>query len=129
VGDRVRVTLPPLPTRTRPRLFTGSLVELREQVISMGRRRDTLTFALDSVLILEVSRGRETRERTGALVGAGLGLIAGFAIGHLRHPAADDPTTGQILTITVIGGFVGTGLGVVVGRHLETDRWERVPLP
>jgi hypothetical protein len=122
----MRVTLPPLPTRTRPRLVTGSLVELREQTVSLRRRRDTVIVALDSVLALEVSRGRETRERTGALVGGALGLIAGFGVGHLRHPAQEDPTTGQILAITVIGGFVGTGLGVVVGRQIETDRWVTV---
>jgi hypothetical protein len=125
-GDRVRITLPRLPARTQPRVYTGTLVALRGQAISVGIRRDTTTFALDSVLALEVSRGRVTRERTTAAVGAALGLVVGFAIGHLRHPAAEDPDAGQIATVTVIGGFLGTAAGVAVGLQMKTDRWEAV---
>jgi hypothetical protein len=92
----VRLTLPRLPARTAPRRVTGSLVALREQAVSIRHRADTLMFALDSVIALEVSRGRESRERTTALVGAALGLIAGLAVSQIPHPAAEDPTTGEV---------------------------------
>lgn len=127
-GDRVRLTLPRLPARTAPRHVTGSLVALREQAVSIRDGGDTLTFALDSVIALEVSRGRESRERTTALVGAALGLIAGLAISQIPHPAAEDPTTGEVVAVTIVGGFIGTAAGVLIGLQLKTDRWALVPL-
>jgi hypothetical protein len=120
------VTLPRLPARTQPRRITGTLVALEPVVLSVAHRGDTISLGLDSVLVLEVSRGRVSRERTTALAGAGLGLIAGFAIGQIAHPAAEDPGPREIIAITLIGGFVGTGLGVVVGREMRADRWERI---
>jgi hypothetical protein len=103
-------------------------VALREQAVSIRDRGDTLTFALDSVIALEVSRGRESRERTTALVGAALGLIAGLAISQIPHPAAEDPTTGEVVAVTIVGGFIGTAAGVLIGLQLKTDRWALVPL-
>jgi hypothetical protein len=128
-GDRVRITLPRPPARTQPRRVTGTLLALRPPAIAIADRGDTLSFALDSVLALEVSRGRVSHESRAALVGAALGLVAGIAVGQISHPAADQPTAREIITVSLVGGFVGTGLGVVLGRQFKTDHWAPVPAP
>jgi hypothetical protein len=128
-GSRVRITLPRPPARTQPRQVAGTLVALRPPVIAIANRGDTLSFALDSVLALAVSRGRGSHESRAALVGAALGLVAGVAISQLTHPAADRATPREVVTIALVGGFVGTGLGVVVGQQVKSDRWEPVRVP
>jgi len=128
-GDRVRITLPQPPARAQPRWVAGTLVALRPPVIAIAYRGDTLSFGLDSVLALEVSQGRVSGESRAALVGAALGLVAGLAISQLSHPAADQATAREVIIVTLVGGFVGTGLGVVVGQQLKTDRWKPVAVP
>jgi hypothetical protein len=103
-------------------------VALQPPIATVAVRRDSVTLSLDSVVTFEVSRGRESREATGAIVGAAAGLALGFVAGQIRHPT-HDPTTREIVGVTLLGGFVGTGLGVAIGMQIRSDRWEVVPVP
>ncbi|MDH3496862.1 MAG: hypothetical protein OER21_08875 [Gemmatimonadota bacterium] len=127
-GDRVRVTLPRLPARTQPRLWTGVLLAFDTAVIRLERRVDTVRIPLDSILQLERSLGRGPDHRLPPAGGA-LGLILGFVVGQAKNPFRPDPEPLEIGAVTVIGGLVGVAIGAVIGTQVRRDHWEVVPLP
>ena len=53
--------------------------------------------------------GCETQARTGALIGTGVGALAGQAIGGNTRS-------------TVIGGAIGAGAGYIIGNETDKDK-------
>ncbi len=120
-GSRVRVTAPGCGLReqvTRYRaLRAGTLV------------LDTTECPLASVTRLDVSRGRTSH----TALGAGIGLAAG-GVGTIIYCKAVDEYGCQLFDddltpiMALIFGAGGALVGGIAGHHMETDRWEEVPL-
>ncbi len=125
-GARVRVTAPELRAA-------------KQVAILEAWRGDTLVLVADSTFFypvgsitrLEVS----WRKRSHTSLGAGLGLIAGIAIGvgASAHFASECRKSGQgwcdtAYVLTPLGALVGTLAGAFIGGRVKTDRWVEVPL-
>ena len=115
LGPDTLVVKPPRPWGTTP--GTTRWVNLGSSVMP-------LVVPLDSVLKLEVLL-REAKRMT--LRDAGLGLIAGAAIGFATPPPEDDfyVLSRRFQAITL--GIVGLVIGAVMARTVPTI-WEPVPL-
>lgn len=126
---------PPLEPNTRVRI-TARWLQWHQQVATFhGLRGDTLVLATDSTVLcpltaverLEVSAGRKSH----LWVGAGIGLLAGAALGAITWPSAgcDWVSEGQCRLYGALGlGAVGAVAGGVTGLLIKSDRWEEVPL-
>jgi hypothetical protein len=128
-GDRIRVTLPPAPGRSTLRRRTGTLILLAPSELRLQVRSDTVRWPLDSLVALEVSRGRAYGSATAPLVGGAIGLLAGFLIGHHGHPLRPESTSGEVVATTMAGGLLGVAAGAVIGSQIVGDRWVEIPLP
>ena len=67
VGDRVRVTAPDIDLNR----YDGTIRVIGRNALTV----DTLPIALESVTRLDIHRGRKSKSGTGALIGAGIGLV------------------------------------------------------
>ncbi|HEX6050522.1 MAG TPA: hypothetical protein VFZ21_14680 [Gemmatimonadaceae bacterium] len=127
---------------TRVRVKSTSLVA---PIIGafQGMRRDTLvimeegmsaqqwTFASASVDRLEVSTGVKRGNRgpitRWALIGAGVGAVAGVLAAYALEGSGDSEYN-NILS-GAVGAGVGAGLGAAWGWRVEQEQWRSVPLP
>lgn len=129
-GERVRVRrLTPCCTIT----LTGTLIAATPASLSF--RADSglgvVLLPRDSVASLEVGTvvGYQT------LVGAGIGLLTGAAVGVFFGGFDSCPATGECMRGlgmalgAVGGGLLGLATGAIIGRHVDNVVWERVELP
>ena len=119
VGDRVRVTAPDIDLNR----YDGTIRVIGRNALTV----DTLPIALESVTRLDIHRGRKSKSGTGALIGAGIGLVYFAYIASVCSRGF--VCTGDVLVAAftiVVGG--GAGIGALVGWLIKTDRWEEVPL-
>ncbi len=126
-GQRVRVTVPDLGITKQAATFdaleSGTLVVTADT---------TMRYPLASVTRLETYAGRHSHPWRGA----GIGSLAGWAIGFGLWHAADVGCyegVSQSACAAVLGGGVGAAsgalLGALVGGFLwKTDKWEEVQL-
>jgi hypothetical protein len=138
-GARVRVTVgAPVAERhlgafsqgARRRLV-GTLEAVRADTLVL-RGKTVQLVPVDSVRLLEVSRGRHRQTWSGAGVGFAFGAGAGGLLGALASSSCEssecvDPgefIAGSVVALGVAGGLIGA----VVGAATETDTWEEVPL-
>ena len=90
---------------------------------------ETLAVAGADLSRLEISRGRKSHARTGALIGGAISvtLISLFVI-----QASLDEGMGvggnEVWSVAAVG-LLGAGAGYAVGGLIRTERWERVPEP
>jgi hypothetical protein len=144
-GDRVRVsechirTLRSGTLRNECERHVGTLSVLTAQVVTLRMEGTATEFAvpLDSVIKLEVHRGRRARTGRGALIGSIVGVASGAIVGVA---VAKGPSTcedlgwpepcGARLALTggLLFGASGALVGTVIGALIKTDRWEEVPL-
>ena len=105
--------------------------------------RDTLALSLDELDRLEVSRKSGRRTGRGALIGVGVGSVAGLALGLATwkecHPEPNGFFTGldcmyhpgsaieQGFMGAAVLGIVGAGIGAIAGSMTHGDKWEEVP--
>lgn len=131
VGSRVRVTAPDVADKP----ITGTLSSLDAASITLAvpgvAAGSEQTIQLTSVDRLEIYRGRSHSPlkgmRTGALVGAGLGLAIG--IGAATEDGSFVCEGAGCIGIGVLGGaFWGTAIGAVIGAISGQDRWDEVML-
>jgi hypothetical protein len=125
-GDRVRVTV-----GTPPKLHAGTLEAVRGDTLVL-RGKTVQLVPVDSVRLLEVSRGRHRRTWSGAWVGALAGAGAGVLFGALASSCEGDDcagSTGEWIAASALGlGVVGGLVGALAGALTETDTWEEVPV-
>ena len=125
-GDRVRVTAP-----NERVVGTFAVLKPDTLVVNVESRRLAIPFA--SVTSLEVSRGQKSRTGRGALIGLGVGVVAGvgtaLALCAEGDCNIDGDITGAVALVLGAGGaLVGAGIGALIGSQTKTDRWETVPL-
>lgn len=134
-GDRVRVWAPSVGVEG----WVGTLLALRPDTIVVGNSK-TLELAISSLTKLEVSRGKESKARTGGMIGFVGGAVAGaviciasecsFTVGSGdggSDPLYDNPLVSTGLA-AILGGAVGYGVGVLIGSTIKVERWEEIPL-
>jgi hypothetical protein len=133
-------TLPP-GTRIRVRLNASPTKELVGTVIIW--RNDSLAWLpqgasgvpLSAISTLEVSQGRHSHARTGALTGGAIVGFLSFVAGASNTGGTNrlDDLTGkltgaQVVWLTAGGTAVGAGIGALIGSMSHSENWVGVPL-
>ena len=135
-----------LPSGTRIRVELRDGAKHEGQVVAL--RRDTLhaiwpgsvesAIQVSDIRKLEASSGRHRSVRRSLLIGTGVGVVLGTAIGALTHEPCEPETEfgcflapetrGQSAALGALGGGVaGFVVGGVFGL-IPRERWERVRL-
>jgi len=88
-----------------------------------------VTIPLDRVRQLEISVGHRSNAGRGALIGLGAGAATGLAlgIGCASSDSFFQCSGSQVVESTVVLGFIGAGVGGLVGLASSSERWEKVP--
>jgi len=134
---RVRFTAPTVVSARQA--ITGSVVAVNDTALVVRWDRapqdEPLVVPFRALTSLDVSEGqvagsegRGRGARTGALAGAGLGLLAGIATSLHLSPLRAEGTGTRAAGGLAIGGVLGTGIGALLGGH-GYERWKRVTIP
>lgn len=127
-GTRVRVT-PSTPSS----VVVGDLIAVSDSALvirTQGYRGD-VTISRSAVMRLEVSRGtrRGTSAGWGALIGMGIGGLAGFAAGEDRC-GGDAWFCIKRPLGAVLGGVTGVATGSLIGLLVgSVERWRDSAVP
>lgn len=126
LGQRVRVT-------TDSGAWVGTLVQHDATSITLHgpglSDSSAVTLPLDRVRQLEISVGRQSNAGKGALIGFGVGAATGLAlgIGCASSDSFFQCSGSQVVESTVVFGFIGAGVGGLVGLASSSEHWEKVP--
>lgn len=142
-GSRLRLTTAPAPATANDTtvrvpeeggILVGTLV---------GADDDTLTLRLDptgrslqvprlSIRTVEVSTGKRSRRRTGAIVGAAAGAFLMYATDdpcpESETDCSLDSHVGERLGAAALGALVYGFVGWGIGSLFKTDRWSPAAL-
>ncbi len=117
-GARIRVTAPSVFSDR----IVGTVVSWESEQLVLDTLRGTLTFPIDSIVKLEISRGK----RSYVAEGAGIGLVVGGISGYLAcGPAFTCDKRALAAAIFAVPGVV---LGAIVGAGVSPTIWEEVPV-
>jgi hypothetical protein len=125
IGQRVRVT-------TDSGAWVGTLVQHDSTSITLHgpglSDSAAVTLPLDRVRQLEISVGRQSNAGKGALIGFGVGAATGLAlgIGCASSDSFFQCNGSQVVESTVVFGFIGAGVGGLVGLASSSERWVKV---
>ncbi len=122
-GARIRVTAPSVFSDR----IVGTVVSWEsEQLVldtdSPSRLRGTLTLAIDSIIKLEISRGKKSK----VAVGAGIGLLFGGISGYLA--CGPVVTCDKRVLLAAVFAVPGAALGAIVGAAVSPTIWEEIPV-
>lgn len=137
IDSRIRVTTHSAPGLESVGTFDswdGSSLELS------GANLAPQTIPLSDLAKLEISRGKKGHWGKGALIGTGLGLVAGIIAARIDQVEIDDSnwlfagSEEQLepisdAAIVFVSTVTGAALGGIIGALIKTERWEEVPLP
>jgi len=133
VGDRIRVT----SSEGAP--LKGAFQQMGPQGLTLLRSKDTpFTIPVQSIQALEVAAGRKRGKA--ALIGGGIGLVAGVILGGLTSGDCvgdcDDPynvgggglaEANATAEGAMLGGLALGGIGAAVGAlFFAPERWVKV---
>ncbi|MEJ2547740.1 MAG: hypothetical protein P8125_07955 [Gemmatimonadota bacterium] len=82
---------------------------------------------LSEMAKLEVSRGMKGNAGTGALIGAGVGLLGSIVAGVLID--FEDDTYGVARLSLMVVPLGGMALGAITGALIRTEKWQELPIP
>ena len=119
-GARVRLAL-----RDRPdRWLIGTVVGQSGDSLRLDERDSHAMLAVptESLVALQVSRGRHSHAGLGALIGLAAGAAFGI-IATAADPAIDTDARGYALVAGIFGGM-GAGAGALVGWAIQSETWE-----
>ena len=117
-GARIRVTAPSVFSDR----IVGTVVSWESEQLVLDALRGTLTFPIDSIIRLEISRGKKSYVEEGA----GIGLLVGGISGYLACGPAF--TCDKRALAAAIFAVPGALLGAIVGAAASPTIWEEVPL-
>jgi hypothetical protein len=136
-GSRVRILSPVLGSERR----TGSVIAATSDTLVFRPPNASTSTAIGTpnIVKLEVAQGKHANKRKGALIGLGVGAIAGAIIGYTAYSRSrcDDPEFcfavdfgrgGDTAFGAGLFGIVGLLVGTIAGTH-QTDNWVPVPIP
>ena len=144
-GDRIRIAYAPLNAANEsvPPPVVGVFARLHgDSVYAVTpSTTDTVVFAVRNVSHVDISTARYRPVARSTVLGALLGGGAGAIYGYFRAGAPEAlcvefacPTVNRVSRwqnagrTAMIGGGAGLVLGLIVGRSITIDRWERVNL-
>ena len=117
-GARIRVTAPSVFSDR----IVGTVVSWESGQLVLDALRGTLTFPIDSIIKLEISRGKKSYVEEGALIGLLVGGISGYlGCGRVIKPCDKRALAAAILAVP------GVVLGAIVGAAASPTIWEEVP--
>ena len=135
----------PIAVGSRIRLEAPGAVEGRVsgRVVEMDERRLVLSiddrFRLDvpreAITKAEVFVGRRSSARRGALIGAGLGLLAAAAVANagcevgFAGSSSSGGSTGDCLGLGALYVAMYAGVGALLGHAIKRDDWKPVSPP
>jgi hypothetical protein len=125
-----------LQTTTRPgKWITGRSASITADSVMIipDKTADTLRFDKRELGRLDVSQGRKSYAGRGALMGAGVGLVAGLAwYAAIDCTDSDNPFEQvcpvlgtELALITTAGGAAG---GAIIGAFIHHEKWKGVKL-
>jgi hypothetical protein len=118
-GSHVRVSATSVAKRQEGQVesIDGTTLTLRSESRSM------IALPLGTVTSLEVAIGRRGHARTGALIGAGFGVLSLAALcqGENCFQSSGDYGTAALVTATT------TACGALIGALIKSDRWIVIP--
>jgi len=115
---RIRVTAPSVFSDR----IVGTVVSWESGQLVLDALRGTLTFPIDSIIKLEISRGKKSYVEEGALIGLLVGGISGYlGCGRVIKPCDKRALAAAILAVP------GVVLGAIVGAGASPTIWEEVP--
>ena len=117
-GARIRVTAPSVFSDR----IVGTVVSWENEQLVLDALRGTLTFPIDSIIKLEISRGKKSK----VAVGAGIGLLVGGISGYLACGRAF--TCNKRPLAAAMFAVPGVVLGAIVGAGASPTIWEEVPV-
>jgi len=117
-GARIRVTAPSVFSDR----IVGTVVSWENEQLVLDALRGTLTFPIDSIIKLEISRGKKSYVEEGALIG----LLVGGLSGYLGCGRAIKPCDKRALAAAILA-VPGVALGAIVGAGVSPTIWEEVP--
>ncbi len=121
---RIRVTAPSVVSDRD--IFVGTVAswESEHLVLDAERPFGTLTFPMDSIIKLEISRGKKSK----VAVGAGIGVLVGGISGYLACGRAFPVRRcDKRVVVGAIFAVPGAALGAIVGAAASPTIWEEVP--
>ena len=125
VGDRVRLTTVD-NSSIIGRLVNTDGSQLTLVVSEATRMAPAVERSINrnSLALLERSEGYGSKIRTGALIGGGVGVVAGVTVGLFAAMGAED--SGPMLTVPIIFGAMGVLGGAAIGAG-GGERWTTLP--
>ena len=119
-GELIRVTL-----RLPSGQASGYFVSSDQETVTLQQLSDKRHVSWRRVEVADVERYRERRH---VLLGAGIGLVAGTAIGigiGSGGDIGDTPAEGR-RALGPVGGLLGLTIGAVIGDVVRSHHWEPV---
>lgn len=137
VGSRVRVQAP----ARGPGLIQGTVLEVDDTgMLLSAAGLGHVRVEQQSISRLEVSTGRGSSSKKGAVIGGAIGAVIGAVAGGTNvpeGPCIDAPATtcpaspggaGNAFAGAAVGGALGAGWGALLGHLKKHDLWSPVPL-
>ena len=129
-GSRIRYATRPDPGR----FTTARFVSLDNDTLVFERfvpgtpagAWEAATFPTESIAALQVRVGRRSNPGRGALIGGGIGFVAGISCAAQTEEGWLEPTTEECL---VALPFMGAVTGFVVGLLIRSDVWAPYAFP
>ena len=124
IGDRMRIT-----TQHRQEII-GQIKSLDNTSLTiLTDYSRELGIAYAEMVQLQRSHGVRSHYKKGAVIGLGIGGLAGI-LGYECNEIAHYRCNGSGRTaVTLILSGGGALLGLIVGAAIRTERWERVDIP
>ena len=134
-GARVRLRI----GTQSPQWLLGTIARLTADTLWMrwGGPSEPIAIGWSAISELQVSRGRRSHARRGALVGAIVGGALGIGIGAswIGEPCTNPLTTplgctspGVLMPVAILSAAAGGALwGVLVGAVVGTESWDHIP--